>query len=190
MSSEIYNLFVYGSLRSGFRNPVYEYLTKYFHLLGEAVVKGKLYDLGNYPAAAATEEEKFISGELYTINNPKEFSWAIGQLDDYEGVNVAYDEVQMYYRAITDVYFNDQIIPSWIYWFNGDVSNKPLIASGDNPPIKKFIFFLIFISGHLTLIQVLKERKSLLVSWIKSKMMLLKFFLWEICLISGMNIEK
>ena len=88
MGNENYKLFVYGSLRSGFRNPVYEYLTKYFHLLGEAVVKGKLYDLGEYPAAASTDEEKFISGELYSINNPLEFSWAIGQLDDYEGLSV------------------------------------------------------------------------------------------------------
>ena len=54
MSNENYKLFVYGSLRSGFRNPVYEYLTKYFHLLGEAVVKGKLYDQGEYPVAKAT----------------------------------------------------------------------------------------------------------------------------------------
>ena len=63
MKIEIYNLFVYGSLRSGFRNPVYEYLTKYFHLQGEAVVKGKLYDLGEYPVALPTDEDKFISGE-------------------------------------------------------------------------------------------------------------------------------
>ena len=58
MSNEIYKLFVYGSLRSGFRNPVYEYLTKYFHLMGEAVVKGKLYDLGEYPAASSYRRRK------------------------------------------------------------------------------------------------------------------------------------
>jgi len=131
MSSEIYNLFVYGSLRSGFRNPVYEYLTKYFHLLGEAVVKGKLYDLGNYPAAAATEEEKFISGELYTINNPKEFSWAIGQLDDYEGLNAEEGEQALYKREEVVAYQQGEAYTAWIYWFNGDLTGKPEIQSGD-----------------------------------------------------------
>jgi len=127
----VYHLFVYGSLRSGFQSAAYEYISRYFVLKGNAKVKGSLYDLGSFPAAKPTNENAFIIGELYELKHDNEFSWAFGQLDDYEGVNVAYDEVQMYYRAITDVYFNDQIIPSWIYWFNGDVSNKPLIASGD-----------------------------------------------------------
>jgi gamma-glutamylcyclotransferase (GGCT)/AIG2-like uncharacterized protein YtfP len=131
MSNENYKLFVYGSLRSGFRNPVYEYLTKYFHLLGEAVVKGKLYDLGEYPAAAATEEEKFISGELYGINNPLEFSWAIGQLDDYEGLNVEEGEIALYKREEVIVYQDGESHTAWIYWYNKDLAGKPEIESGD-----------------------------------------------------------
>ena len=131
MNNENYKLFVYGSLRSGFRNPVYEYLTKYFHLLGEAVVKGKLYDLGEYPAAAPCDEEHFISGELYGINNPQEFSWAIGQLDDYEGLNVEAGEKALYKREEVIVYQNSEPHTAWIYWFNGDMTGKPEIESGD-----------------------------------------------------------
>ena len=131
MTNENYKLFVYGSLRSGFRNPVYEYLTKYFHLLGEAVVKGKLYDLGEYPAAVATEEEKFISGELYSINNPLEFSWAIGQLDDYEGLNTEEGETALYKREEVIAYKDGEANTAWIYWYNKDLSGKPEIESGD-----------------------------------------------------------
>jgi gamma-glutamylcyclotransferase (GGCT)/AIG2-like uncharacterized protein YtfP len=131
MSNEIYKLFVYGSLRSGFRNPVYEYLTKYFHLMGEAVVKGKLYDLGEYPAATATDEEKFISGELYCVNNPLEFSWAIGQLDDYEGLNTEENETALYKREEVIAYQKGNPHTAWIYWFNGDITGKPEIESGD-----------------------------------------------------------
>ncbi len=131
MSQDIYNLFVYGSLRSGFRNPVYQYLTKYFHLVGEAVVKGKLYDLGEYPAATATSEEHFISGELYSINNPLEFSWAIGQLDDYEGLNAEAGENPLYKREEVIAYRNGEPHIAWIYWYNGDISGKPEIESGD-----------------------------------------------------------
>ena len=132
MSNENYKLFVYGSLRSGFRNPVYEYLTKYFHLLGEAVVKGKLYDLGEFPAAAATEEEKFISGELYSINNPLEFSWAMGQLDDYEGLNTEEGETPLYKREEVIAWKDGEAHTAWIYWYNKDVAGNPEIESGDH----------------------------------------------------------
>lgn len=131
MSNENYKLFVYGSLRSGFRNPVYEYLTKYFHLLGEAVVKGKLYDLGEYPAAVATGEEKFISGELYCINNPLEFSWAIGQLDDYEGLNTEESETPLYKREEVIAYQHGEPHTAWIYWYNKELVGKPEIESGN-----------------------------------------------------------
>lgn len=131
MSNNIYKLFVYGSLRSGFRNPAYQYLTKYFTLLGEAVVKGKMYDLGDYPAAAATDEDKFISGELYVINNPAEFSWAIGQLDDYEGLNTEEGETPLYKREPAIAYQHGEPHKAWIYWFNGNLTGKPEIESGD-----------------------------------------------------------
>jgi gamma-glutamylcyclotransferase (GGCT)/AIG2-like uncharacterized protein YtfP len=131
MNKEIYNLFVYGSLRSGFRNPVYSYLTKYFHLLGEAVVKGKLYDMGEYPVAIPAEEEKFISGELYAINDPSEFSWAIAQLDDYEGLNTEAGEQPLYKREEVLAYQGGQPVTAWIYWFNGNISGQPEIESGD-----------------------------------------------------------
>jgi gamma-glutamylcyclotransferase (GGCT)/AIG2-like uncharacterized protein YtfP len=127
----VYHLFVYGSLRSGFQSTAYEYISRYFVLTGNAKVKGTLYDLGSFPAAKPGNEDSFIIGELYQLKQDNEFGWAFGQLDDYEGVNVAYDEVQMYYRAITDVYFDDQVIPAWIYWYKGDIMGKPLIESGD-----------------------------------------------------------
>lgn len=127
----VYQLFVYGSLRSGFRSPMYEYISRYFSFMGEAKVKGKLFDLGTYPAGIPTEEESFVVGELYAVKSEEEFSWAIGQLDDYEGVTVETEETQLYRRDLADVYINDKITKAWIYWYNEDVSGKPVIESGD-----------------------------------------------------------
>ena len=127
----VYILFVYGSLRSGFQSPAYEYISRYFNLIGAAKVKGKLFDMGSYPAAIPCTDDHFITGELYEIRDESEFSWAIGQLDDYEGVNVESDEIQLYRRELTDVFINNEVIPAWIYWYNGDVSGRPAIASGD-----------------------------------------------------------
>jgi len=130
-SQGVYHLFVYGSLRRGFQSHAYEYISRYFNLVGEARVKGRLYDLGNYPAAIPANDESFIVGELYKIKNENEFSWAIGQLDDYEGIDPEFDEIQLYRRELTDAIYNDQSIRAWIYWYTRDVSGKPVIASGD-----------------------------------------------------------
>ncbi len=127
----IYQLFVYGSLRSGFRSTAYEYISQFFNFVGEAKVKGRLFDMGSYPAGLPTDENVFIIGELYTIRDESEFSWAIGQLDDYEGVSVEPDEIQLYRSELTDVIINDKVFTAWIYWYNRSVSDKPAIVSGD-----------------------------------------------------------
>jgi gamma-glutamylcyclotransferase (GGCT)/AIG2-like uncharacterized protein YtfP len=126
-----YRLFVYGSLRSGFHNPAYDYLTKYFHFLGEAVVKGRLFDNGSYPVAQATTDDHYINGELYELNNPDEFGWAIEQLDDYEGLNVDPGEVPLYHRAEVEAFTGGTPTEAWIYWYNQSVENMPAIESGD-----------------------------------------------------------
>ena len=94
-------------------------------------MSGRLIDMGSYPAGVPATDHHFIKGELYKIKNEKEFAWAIGQLDDYEGVSVEPDEVQLYRREITDVFFNGQTSKAWIYWYNGDIAGRPVIESGD-----------------------------------------------------------
>lgn len=132
MDTSTYQLFVYGSLRSGFRNPAYGYLTKYFRLQGEAVVKGKFFDAGAHPVAVpTTDEESYINGELYIVNNPDEFGWAIEQLDDYEGLNVEAGETALYRRELTEVFQQGKGSTAWIYWYNKPVDGMPPILFGD-----------------------------------------------------------
>lgn len=128
---DVVHLFVYGSLRSGFRSPAYEYISRHFDLMGEAKVKGVLFDMGGYPAAQPTEAERYIIGELYSARHPSELDWAIGQLDDYEGVNAEPGEQSSYTRSLTTVYMKDKEYLSWIYWYTGEVTGRPEIISGD-----------------------------------------------------------
>lgn len=130
-NSPVYHLFVYGSLRSGFRSEAYEYISRFFDFANEAKVRGRLYDMGSYPAGVPASDDAFIIGELYRVKDEEEFSWAIGQLDDYEGVNVESDEVQLYRRELVEVQAGDNTITAWIYWYNGDITGKPAIVSGD-----------------------------------------------------------
>ncbi len=124
-------LFVYSSLRRGFQESAYTYLTRHFNYVSDAKVKGILSDFGDKPVATPTEEEHFISGELYKLNTDNA-SFVFGQLDDYEGINPEEGHTPLYRREIAEVYADDGThSEAWVYWYNGDVSGKPVISSGD-----------------------------------------------------------
>ena len=131
MKNEVLKLFVYGSLRSGFKHPAYEYISRYFTLIGDAKVKGKLYYMGSYPAAIPTDDAFFIVGELYQLKNEKEFDWAFEQLDDYEGVHTENNEQSLYVRQQVTVFVQGETTTAWMYWYNAPIDDQPLIASGD-----------------------------------------------------------
>ena len=131
MNTTTHNLFVYGSLRSGFKNTAYAYITQYFTYAGEALVKGQFYDSGTHPVAIATEKEDMIVGELYTLNNSEDFSWAFEQLDDYEGVHVEAGETPLYKRESVQVFQEEKIMDAWVYWYNGSINGFTKIETGD-----------------------------------------------------------
>ena len=125
-------LFVYSSLRVGFHTPEYEYIRQYFTFLGPAKVRGKLSDMGDYPVGTPSSEKYFIRGELYRINDETEFSFAIGQLDDYEGIAPEEEQSSSYKRELALVFREgkDEVY-AWTYWYTGEVKGKPVIESGD-----------------------------------------------------------
>jgi gamma-glutamylcyclotransferase (GGCT)/AIG2-like uncharacterized protein YtfP len=124
-------LFLYSSLRSGFQNPAYAYISKYFILEAEARVKGKLFDLGNNIVGIPSEEDYYVKGELYRISNSDEFSWALAQLDDYEGLQNDDGEIPLYTRLLTTVYTDNGETAAWVYWYNRPVISGQFIESGD-----------------------------------------------------------
>ena len=124
-------IFVYSSLRSGFHHPAYAYISKYFELVAEASVQGKLFDLGDNIVGVPSQESVFIQGELYTIKAEASFSWAIAQLDDYEGIQNDEQGEPLYRRSLTTVFYNGQTTIAWVYWFNRTVTEGHFIESGD-----------------------------------------------------------
>lgn len=125
------HLFVYGSLLKGFKSQAYEYIKSYFTLLGEAAIKGTMYDMGTFPVVTSKDTGRLIKGELYEINNPLEFSFAIAQLDDYEGLYPEEGLEADYEREAVDANFNGKTITAWVYWYKKDVSGMPVVESGD-----------------------------------------------------------
>jgi gamma-glutamylcyclotransferase (GGCT)/AIG2-like uncharacterized protein YtfP len=132
MNNDIYALFVYGSLRSGFQHPAFKYISEYFEFVSKATIKGLLADMGEYPAATPTTNDLRIIGELYTIKNKDEFAWAFAQLDDYEGVHADEGEEPLFIRSTGEVLLeNNSTTTAWVYWYNRSVDGYPVIESGD-----------------------------------------------------------
>lgn len=133
MQEPVLQIFVYGSLRSGFQAPAFEYISRYFTLVSEAKVKGYLYDMGEFPAALPTTDEAYIIGELYRIKNEEEFYWAMEQLDAYEGIHADPEDGALpYQRELATVFItNETTTTAWIYWFKEPIINHPIIQSGD-----------------------------------------------------------
>ncbi|MEO6682401.1 MAG: gamma-glutamylcyclotransferase family protein [Ginsengibacter sp.] len=124
-------LFVYSSLRRGFRQSAYNYLIRYFNFVSDAKVRGVLSDFGDKPVGTPTEDDFFLIGELYQLNI-ENGSYVFGQLDDYEGLFPEDGQPPLYRREITTVYAEGGgTYEAWIYWYNGDVKGRPIIASGD-----------------------------------------------------------
>lgn len=131
MDNTVNKLFVYGSLRNGFKNPAYAYITAYFEYVGEAKTKGLFYEKENVPVAVPTTENNFIIGEVYCIKNEAEFAWAFEQLDDYEGLHVLPNEQPLYQRKIIHIIQNGVAENAWVYWYNGNIDGLPKIDTED-----------------------------------------------------------
>ncbi len=131
METASFKLFVYGSLRSGFRTDAYAYLTNFFNFLGPATAQGKLYHNGIVPVATPGTGNAVIVGELYELKKASDYNWAFGQLDDYEGLSVEQGEIPPYKREIALVNFEDHPHTAWIYWFNGSTEGMPPLDTND-----------------------------------------------------------
>lgn len=125
-------LFVYSSLLRGFSTAEYEYVSRFFDLVGPAKTKGKLTIINNIIVGTPTDQNIFIKGELYKIKESDQFSFAIGQLDEYEGVHPEPPQEPLYRRAVTTaVSGGGTETTAWVYWYNGDVEGLPVLQSGN-----------------------------------------------------------
>ena len=114
------HLFVYGTLMFPFRNPMHRVMCRYAGWVGNAVMEGKLYNLGAYPGAILSPGF-FIHGELYEIVDAPRLFVA---LDRYEG-----DE---YLREIVEVEKSDGMrVDAWVYLCRRPVRERRRIVSGD-----------------------------------------------------------
>lgn len=94
-------------------------------ILGKGYFHGKLYDVGEYPAAILSHlETDKIYGTVLKINNP-ENTFKI--LDAYEGI-----QESLYIKKLVTVFLENQTkTTAFVYIYNQSVSHLKQITSGD-----------------------------------------------------------
>ena len=129
MSAECSYLFVYGTLRQASQAPMSQVLAAHSDYLNEGIVKGKLFDVGDYPAVTISSSKKDrVRGEVFKINN----SALLKELDKYEGCSESCSQPHEYRRIQAAVKLRDgSEVQAWIYVWNLAVDNLLLIESGD-----------------------------------------------------------
>jgi gamma-glutamylcyclotransferase (GGCT)/AIG2-like uncharacterized protein YtfP len=98
-----HKLFVYGTLRPG-NTPTVE-------------IAGSMHNLGWFPGVKLGGNSKFVA-EVLTVDDAE-----LGRLDSYEGYREDDPEHSLYLRVQHD--------GGWIYVYNSDMSDYPVIEGGD-----------------------------------------------------------
>lgn len=120
-------LFVYGTLLDG-QNEFGRYLQTHCSFYSAGKLRGKLYDIGEYPGAVADAGDgSFVYGSIYLLDDIK----VLEKLDDYEGVGGQHPQPNEYVREMVDVEVEAGLLQCWVYIYNWPVERLEEIASGD-----------------------------------------------------------
>ena len=96
--------------------------------LGEARIRGDLYDVGGYPGMVAGDG--LVCGTLYRIDDPV----IVPEIDAFEDI-IPGEEAESLYRREQHPVLNADGAPTgqtaWVYVFNKPLAEDPKIESGD-----------------------------------------------------------
>ena len=94
-----------------------------------ARTRGRLFDLGSYPAWQPTvEPDAWVQGELLTLSQP---AATLKQIDTIERF-IGYGEDSLYHRVLVTAVVTEtgENVLAWCYRYAQKISEQPLIADG------------------------------------------------------------
>jgi len=129
MSSTSQCLFVYGTLRRG--QPLHRYLSSpETRFVGEGRIVGRLFDLGEYPAATS-DPKRFstVRGEVHEMLAPEKI---LPVLDDVEGYDARSPERSLFERRPVEVRLESgRTVTAWVYFYRKPLGKATEIPDGD-----------------------------------------------------------
>ncbi|RZM12807.1 MAG: gamma-glutamylcyclotransferase [Pedobacter sp.] len=120
------NLFVYGTLRNTYDNPMAQLLRQNARLIGHGYIPGRLFDLGWYPGATYEPDSQYrVWGDVFELSDES----ILKQLDDYEGIDNHPDDE--YVRRDVPVQMEQEQVRCQMYVFLKADGQQILIESGN-----------------------------------------------------------
>jgi gamma-glutamylcyclotransferase (GGCT)/AIG2-like uncharacterized protein YtfP len=125
-------LFVYGTLQPGRAPAEIAPIVRRLTAVGDGFVRGRLYDLGEYPGVVLDETGEKIPGKILRLPDAPE---VLKRLDEYEEFDVAQPEGSLFVRKewpVTRGNGNRKLV-CWIYVYNPHAGAGPTITPADSP---------------------------------------------------------
>jgi gamma-glutamylcyclotransferase (GGCT)/AIG2-like uncharacterized protein YtfP len=122
-------VFAYGTLQPGLAPREIAPVVETLRPIGEGFAFGRLYDLGEYPAAVldATSSQR-VFGTVFELPDD---SNVLRQLDAYEGFIPEMPDQSLFVRNAERVILDSgSVLTCWVYAFNGVLDPERIIASG------------------------------------------------------------
>jgi gamma-glutamylcyclotransferase (GGCT)/AIG2-like uncharacterized protein YtfP len=120
-------LFVYGTLRPFVAIPMARWLAAEARYVGPARTRGRLYDLGPYPAMRApVARRQWVVGDVYQVASPR----VLRVLDLYEA-GASAGRPQFARVPCTVAFARGAPRAAWVYLYQPRVRHAPRIVGGD-----------------------------------------------------------
>lgn len=123
------HLFVYGTLSPRNAPPEIAATVNRLRPVGSASVRGRLYDLGEYPGAVLSEKSRsVVRGEVFELPGDRS---TLTALDSYEGFEPHKPGSSLFLRRVWPVTMDDgKRVRCWVYIYNGTMKGALPVRNG------------------------------------------------------------
>jgi gamma-glutamylcyclotransferase (GGCT)/AIG2-like uncharacterized protein YtfP len=123
------HLFVYGTLSPRNAPPEIAATVNRLRPVGSASVRGRLYDLGEYPGAVLSEKSRsVVRGEVFELPGDQS---TLTALDSYEGFEPHKPGSSLFLRRVRPVTMDDgKRVRCWVYIYNGTMKGALPLRNG------------------------------------------------------------
>ena len=121
-------LFSYGTLQPRHAPSEIAPTVRRLRRVGKGSVRGRLYDLGEYPGAVLTRSGPVVIGQVFELPDDPE---VLTRLDEYEGFDPDHPRGSLFVRRRCLVkLYNGKKLPCWGYAYNRSPRNSPSTSRG------------------------------------------------------------
>ncbi|HYH84697.1 MAG TPA: gamma-glutamylcyclotransferase family protein [Pyrinomonadaceae bacterium] len=128
-------IFIYGTLLPEYAPDEIAGIVRQLRRVGSGCVRGRLYDLGNYPGVILDASSRTkVRGHLFALPDGKRVLRALDSYEDFKPDDV---KNSLFVRKRTTATLDDgRKVECWVYVYNRDPSSAPLVSGGDYAKIE------------------------------------------------------